>query len=177
VFDGLLPEPYNTTIIRLLFICAQWHGIAKLRMHTDQTLHMLDEITVRLGTEFRAFTEKTCPAFTTRELDREVAARQRRQQAQAKITDKAPNPFTSSNAGGRRNKTFNLHTYKFHSLGDYASTIRRFGSADSYSTEPVSICGHKDKYDPNNYSPRVSSRTVSQRLGTSAPTERISPSK
>jgi hypothetical protein len=40
--------------------------------------------------------------------------------------------------GGRREKAFNLNTYKFHALGDYASTIRQFGTTDSYSTEMVS---------------------------------------
>ncbi|KAG6912511.1 hypothetical protein DXG01_014119, partial [Tephrocybe rancida] len=33
-------------------------------------------------------------------------------------------------------KSFNLATYKFHALADYASTIRQFGTSDSYSTEP-----------------------------------------
>jgi hypothetical protein len=39
---------------------------------------------------------------------------------------------------GRRKKTFNLNTYKAHALGDYVETIRRCGTTDSYSTEPVS---------------------------------------
>ncbi|KAG2120548.1 uncharacterized protein F5147DRAFT_766462 [Suillus discolor] len=36
----------------------------------------------------------------------------------------------------RKGKSFNFHTYKFHALGDYMTTIRRFGTTDSYSTEP-----------------------------------------
>ena len=36
-------------------------------MHTDDTLKILDETTVRIGVEFRAFTNKTCPAFKTRQ--------------------------------------------------------------------------------------------------------------
>jgi hypothetical protein len=39
----------------------------------------------------------------------------------------------------RRPKTFNLNTYKHHALGDYVSTIRKYGTTDSYSTEPVCI--------------------------------------
>ena len=35
-------------------------------------------------------------------------------------------------------KKFNLNTYKAHLLGDYASTIRRLGTTDSYSTVIVS---------------------------------------
>jgi len=30
-------------------------------------------------------------------------------------------------------------TYKYHALGDYVDTIRRFGTTDSYSTQPVSV--------------------------------------
>jgi hypothetical protein len=108
-------------------------------MHTDHTLKMLDDTTVRLGAEFRAFVDKTCPAFNTQELDREVAARERHQESRAKISDEAPK---ASNAKRRRKAIFSLLTYKFHSLGDYARTIRLFGSTDSYSTEPVSICSH-----------------------------------
>jgi len=39
---------------------------------------------------------------------------------------------------GQRRKEFNLQTYKYHSLGDYADTICRFGTTDSFSTETVS---------------------------------------
>jgi hypothetical protein len=34
-------------------------------------------------------------------------------------------------------KTLNLNTYKIHALGNYVSTIREFGTTDSYSTEMV----------------------------------------
>jgi hypothetical protein len=37
-----------------------------------------------------------------------------------------------------RLKEFSFKTYKLHALGDYSSTIRRYGTTDSYSTEPVS---------------------------------------
>jgi hypothetical protein len=38
---------------------------------------------------------------------------------------------------GKRKKTFNIQTYKYHALADYADHIRRFGTTDSYSTERV----------------------------------------
>ena len=38
----------------------------------------------------------------------------------------------------RRKKSFNLRTYKTHSLGDYVKIIRSYGTTDSYSTESVS---------------------------------------
>jgi hypothetical protein len=44
-------------------------------------------------------------------------------------------------------KTLNLNTYKIHALGDYVSTIREFGTTDSYSTETV--CDHCLASSPN----------------------------
>lgn len=213
VFDGLLPEPHNSSILRLLFTCAHWHGLAKLRTHIDSTLRILDETTVSIGTEFRAFTAKTCAAFDTRELSREVEARKRRglkkgrkkpaSNGQSVSGDQAtpsaqsvpgelappnsqsvpgeqatPNvqvasgeqaaPNAQSTSGnqtvfnvrvarndqpngtsipnspdcrrhnGPKRRKFNLRVYKYHALGDYANTIRRLGTTDSFSTEPVS---------------------------------------
>lgn len=40
-------------------------------------------------------------------------------------------------SNGRKEKSFNLKTYKFHSLGDVPACIRTFGSTDSYSTQGV----------------------------------------
>jgi hypothetical protein len=51
-------------------------------------------------------------------------------------------PGPSRRDGGRRQKTFNLNTYKFHALGDYAATIRQFGTTDSYTTEMVRLPAH-----------------------------------
>lgn len=97
-------------------------------MHTDPTLDILSHVTTSLGNSFRLFVEKTCAAFQTRELERERVARQR---SQAKTA--------VQKASLRKPKQLNLKTYKFHSLGDYVETIRRFGTTDSYSTQPVSI--------------------------------------
>lgn len=43
-----------------------------------------------------------------------------------------------SDTATRREVRFNLLTYKHHALGDYVRTIKRYGTTDSYSTEPVS---------------------------------------
>lgn len=168
VFDGLLPEPHNQAVLELLFVMAHWHGLAKLRMHNDLTLEVMDAVTVSLGDKLRKFTRKTCPVFATKELRRECDARVRRETkrstysrrqttnaqntAQSGSISQAPNdlavpttgqqqtdmlnPVQPSNAR-RRPKTFNLSTYKLHSLGDYVDTIRKYGTTDSYSTEPV----------------------------------------
>jgi hypothetical protein len=49
-------------------------------MHTDSTLDILSQATMSLGESLRDFQEKTCTMFQTRELERERAARQRRQE-------------------------------------------------------------------------------------------------
>ena len=204
MFDGLFDGEDNDDILQLLFVLAHWHGLAKLRMHTDQTLALLGEATTLLGVKFRRFVNHTCGKFSTRELQREANTRARR--AAKKSTTSSVPPFgqaalgtqgvetptltvvqainpenrplstTSASALGtqqiiagpstehlrgigrgspafsplvatspaesdaitaRRAKTFNLDTYKYHSLGDYVEHIRQYGTTDSYSTEPV----------------------------------------
>jgi hypothetical protein len=114
-------------------MCAYWHGLAKLRMHTDHTLNIFDQVTVSIGECLRVFAEKTCSAFDTRELQREADARNRRS------SKKTGSTTTASSSTTRRRKKFSLHTYKYHSLGDYPATIRRYGTCDSYSMEAVGL--------------------------------------
>ena len=85
----------------------------------------------------REFQATTCTAFTTRELERERAARIRRQEKKAATAKTKTN--TQKSSCGRQPKQFNLRTYKYHALGDYCDTIRRFGTTDSYSTQSVSF--------------------------------------
>ena len=105
-------------------------------MHTEGTLALLDHAATALGEELRKFSQETCPAFKTRELKQEAEARARRE------SKKAADSRTLSNAPQRsihcrKPKTFNLDTYKIHAIGDYASTIRKYGTTDSYTTEIV----------------------------------------
>jgi hypothetical protein len=136
VFQGLLPEPHNTKVLRLLFTFAHWHGLAKLRMHTDATLQILDVATTDLGEQLRAFQRDTCASFETFELKREAEARKRREAKQGSAQTTVD---SSRKANQRRRKTFNLQTYKIHALGDYVSTIRMLGTTDSYTTAIASI--------------------------------------
>ena len=55
VFEGLLPEPHNSKVLELLFTFAHWHGLAKLWMHNEATLNLLDDETTILGTQLRDF--------------------------------------------------------------------------------------------------------------------------
>ena len=140
MFDGLPPEPHNTCVLKLLFELAHWHGLAKLRMHTDPTLDILSHVTTSVGNSLRTFEEKTCAAFETRELEREWAARQQRQEkSAARGASESKRPTAPSSSKPQRQKGLNLMTYKYHALGNYADTIRRFGTTDSYSTQPVSV--------------------------------------
>ena len=82
----------------------------------------------------RKFRDFTCTAFHTTELPSETAARLRRK---AKLCSSSHT--SSSNPGSAAQlRSFNLGTYKTHALGDYASTIRFFGTTDSYTTQIVS---------------------------------------
>ena len=77
VFERLLPKPHNSHILKLLFHIAEWHGLAKLRMHTEATLAWLEQVTTDLGHLMRNFRDKTCANFNTTELAGEVEARNR----------------------------------------------------------------------------------------------------
>ena len=74
VFEGLFPSEHNQVIQTLLFQLAQWHALAKLRLHTDHSLKLLDEASRLLGGQLRKFQDFTCTAFKTMELASETAA-------------------------------------------------------------------------------------------------------
>jgi hypothetical protein len=50
----------------------------KLRIHTDHTIAILDQLTTTLGQQLRDFVEYTCSEISTKELRREYDARKRR---------------------------------------------------------------------------------------------------
>lgn len=174
--EGLIPEPHNGKLMILLFRLAEWHALAKLRLHTECTLHLLSQSTVTIGRELRSFEEWT-QVFKTVELPREADARDRRRRRRKPATNAVSNladsprvpgsgpqktkpktkPLSDANSPPtleleadlqahkspaqlktKPKKLFNLFTYKLHALGDYVSTIRLFGTTDSYSTQIVS---------------------------------------
>lgn len=150
VFEGLLPKPYDRTVEKLLFTMAHWHGLAKLRLHTDSTLKLLDDLTTSLGSQLRHFANVVCPAFQTEALPKEIRISDKKGRNQ---TPKSKSDMTISSRAISKSKAktpkppmpkksnqklFNLKTYKVHALGDYVEHIRLFGTTDSYSTEPVS---------------------------------------
>ncbi|KAF5343015.1 hypothetical protein D9757_014587 [Collybiopsis confluens] len=132
VFEGLFGT-HNKNVQHLLFDLNAVHSFAKLRLHSDPTLDVLDRHTSQLGKSLRVFKNHVCPAFSTKELAKEAGARQRRQ---AKDQQKRGSTLRSKKAAQTPNKkVFSLSTYKIHALGSYARFIRMFGTTDSYSTQ------------------------------------------
>jgi hypothetical protein len=152
----LLPEPYNTLILDLLFILCTWHASAKLRLHTTTTLRYLKETTRSLGFILRKFAKKTS-TFDTHELPKEVNARTRRKAAtsakgggsgtiaksgkgkeKATGTKSAKVKGKQQDSSSQPSKLFNLYTYKLSALGEYTWAILQYGTTEGYSTQTVS---------------------------------------
>ena len=74
MFEGLLPELHNTTIINLLYILGTWHTLAKLRLRTEWSVAYLEVMTKRLGCKLWEFVKSTCDAYDTKELPCKAAA-------------------------------------------------------------------------------------------------------
>jgi hypothetical protein len=127
---------------RLLFIFCQWHGLAKLRLHTEASLKILKRLTTQIGEEMRAFAELT-NKMDIRETPKE-RARRKKQSANAQLrmastgkSKKSVGQQPTTDDDGKRKCVLNLETYKFHSMGDMVSCIERYGTSDSYSTQIV----------------------------------------
>ena len=116
----------------LLYRTAEWHAFAKLRLHTESTLQHLEQLTTELGQLTRKFRDTTQSAFATFELPKETEARKRRQNS-----GKGKERAAAGNASGKKSKSLNLFTYKWHALGDYVRAIRLFGPTDGFSTQVV----------------------------------------
>ena len=64
-FEGLFPSEHDQVIQTLLFRLAQWHALAKLWLHTDHSLWLLDEASRLLGDQLCNNQNFTCTAFKT----------------------------------------------------------------------------------------------------------------
>ena len=64
-------------LLRLLYKAAEWHALAKLRMHTDSTLDHLEAVTREFGRLVRQFRDQTSNEFDTVELPNENGARKK----------------------------------------------------------------------------------------------------
>ena len=154
-FELLLPEPHNGIVMKLLFIFAQWHALAKLRLHSDFSLQVFEYWTTLLGSQVRLFDQKTCSTIATKELAKEAEARARRESKNSK---------GKSASSSRKPASLGIYTIKFHFLGDYPSIIRHFGTCDSYSTEIVSSSNLHYSPDTIDQSPERTITSVAQVL-------------
>ena len=116
-------------MIELLLTFATWHALAKLHIHTETSLRLLDTATTALGNALRYFARVTCPEFNTFETSAEYTKRQRQHAATTSTT--APLPTS------RQPRSFSLKTIKLHFLGDYVSCIKMFGTTDNYNSAIV----------------------------------------
>ncbi|CAE6538191.1 unnamed protein product [Rhizoctonia solani] len=139
VFKGLLPEPLDTQVQRLLFTFAYWHALAKLRQHTSTTLAKLSDVTKQLGDKMRALKESTAD-LEIFETPREFSSRQRRAAAKAQQSN-----LSEVVQVVRKRCELNLNTPKFHAIVHYVEIIRFFGTTDSYSTQTTELQHRKVK--------------------------------
>lgn len=92
---------------------------------------------MRLGATLRKFASTTSEAYETRDLPSEESARGRRKAAlSAKKKGLQKNTSTKKSSNKRM---FNLSSYKLHSLPDYATSIRMYGTTDNYTTQAVCV--------------------------------------
>jgi hypothetical protein len=96
--------------MKLLYRISEWHALDKLRMHTEDSLRVMEECTKELGDLLRQFRGLTCSEFSTVELPREADARVRRRKGAAATADpEHPNaasatqraPATTSSTDGQ----------------------------------------------------------------------------
>ncbi|KAG1817684.1 uncharacterized protein BJ212DRAFT_1270116, partial [Suillus subaureus] len=134
VFKGLFPADHDLVVQSLLYRFAQWHALVKLRMHSGSMVTFLEDTFKNLSWMLQKFQCDTCATFNTMELPKEKTARQRR------FAQQSGTNVTSADSSRPRAKKFNLNTYKFHVMADYARSIRFFGTTDSFTTQMV--CMH-----------------------------------
>lgn len=119
-------------MLNLFWELACWHALAKLRLHSETTVQILEAFTTTLGKATRVFAT-ACEDYDTRELPSEEAARGRRE-LRLRMKSKAP-----ASRARPKTKKLNISTFKDHNLGHYPWGIRHSGTSDNFSTQTVSL--------------------------------------
>jgi hypothetical protein len=119
--------------MELLFLCAEWHTLAKLRMHTECTLTLLENVTVDLASQFRRFKFETCDAIRTVELDSELESRMR---SEARSNAKKDNMVSS--AGPSTTSSTSITPPSSGQLTNAAGVVGTAGGASESEAEPSS---------------------------------------
>uniref|UniRef100_A0A0W0F6L2 Uncharacterized protein n=1 Tax=Moniliophthora roreri TaxID=221103 RepID=A0A0W0F6L2_MONRR len=146
-FEGLVePQLLDRIILDLIFDLCHWHVLAKLRLHDD--FISLKEVTASLGRSLRLFA-RTTKNIPTKELAKEVnqhgcqATKKASQSSSGKTAEETAAIATvaekSKKSLGSQPRQFNLSTAKLHFLGDYADSIKEYGTTDSYSTLNIRV--------------------------------------
>ncbi|KAG8729295.1 hypothetical protein FRC10_004102 [Ceratobasidium sp. 414] len=159
ILQGLLPKECDQPAQTLLFLFAEWHGLAKLRLHTTASIKVFKSITTKLGITLRNFAKLT-EGMEVRETPKEYACRKkqaesnkassmtRRTRTTANTTHASASkaqPQKNSDGDGRQIRTLNLNTVKLHSFGDYPASVEEYGTTDSYSTQIGELQNRKYK--------------------------------
>ncbi|EIW51500.1 uncharacterized protein TRAVEDRAFT_54536 [Trametes versicolor FP-101664 SS1] len=127
-FEGLMPLRDDQTIADLLFELANWHALAKLRLHTAVTIKIPRAATTHMTDTMRHFSATTCERWETHELPREVDARVHRKEKRGRNVP--------PEVRERRTVHYNvLNTFKFHGVPDYPDAIEMTSPSDTGSTQ------------------------------------------
>ncbi|KAI0700502.1 hypothetical protein C8T65DRAFT_580269 [Cerioporus squamosus] len=130
-FEGLLPVENDQIVADMLFELANWHALAKLRVHTTVTLDNLETATTHLYAAMRWFNDDVCAHYK--------AEQQLRTKAEACVRcQSAKNAHVRADSRHKEKKFNVLNTYKYHALGDYPPYIRCSGPTDNFNTQVVS---------------------------------------
>ncbi|KAJ7194952.1 hypothetical protein GGX14DRAFT_377473 [Mycena pura] len=148
--EGLYPR-LDKLLLDTSFDLVTFHGMAKLRLHTNKTVADFHVVTTDMCASIRKFardTRKIKTFETPRERDRRCKRAQAANQkmhatnatsdSTAAESPLAAQPATGSSSA-RREKVFNVETPKFHSLGYYPDSVKKDGSLDSHTTQNVSF--------------------------------------
>jgi hypothetical protein len=136
--EGLTADPHDSQITELLYQLATYHALAKLRIHTEDTLSCWESVIRQMTQSLRDFQATSTQSFKTKETTRERNARLKRTQGRVNRVE---------DSGGTLEKTLNLNTIKFHMIVDGPSCVRKFGTLDSYSTQIVSSNSNTQQFN------------------------------
>ena len=85
MFEVLFPHAHDSSIQCVLFQLCEWHALAKLRMHMDDSLALLQQSLCALGDQLCHFQQDVCTMFNTCELPAEAVQWQRREVADLNV--------------------------------------------------------------------------------------------
>lgn len=110
--DYVLLEPHNQILLDLFFELATWHGLAKLKMHTESTLQDLNNSLTCLEKDLHHFKKITYAVYITCNFPSEIAAQGRRTAAlavtYAQSNSKAKSKTTGTSKSKKKSKAYNM---------------------------------------------------------------------